>query len=155
MVTRHQAPDGDPVQAARDRSALHQIGEVTERVGLSLRTVRHYDEVGLVVPSGHTPGGFRLYTDDDIERLALIKRMKPLGFTLEEMRDLLALRDRLVGTAPTDPEYPVLLDRLRGYATAATERCEHLRTQLVHADAFAHTLRREVERYGHVPPDRA
>ena len=80
---------------------MHQIGEVAERVGLSLRTVRHYDEAGLVVPSGRTPGGFRLYTDDDIERLALIKRMKPLGFTLDEMRELLALRDRLVGTAPT------------------------------------------------------
>ena len=126
---------------------MHQIGEVAERVGLSLRTVRHYDEAGLVVPSGRTPGGFRLYTDDDIERLALIKRMKPLGFSLDEMRELLALRDRLVGTAPTDPDYPQLLDHLRGYATAATERCETLRKQLVHADAFADTLRREVTRY--------
>src|SRR5918998_6599180 len=153
MVTRRQAPDGDPVQAARDRSALHQIGEVAERVGLSLRTVRHYDEAGLVVPSGRTPGGFRLYTDDDIERLALIKRMKPLGFTLDEMRELLALRDRLVGTDPTDPDYPRLLDHLRGYAAAASDRCETLRTQLVHADAFADTLRREVGRYSHVARD--
>lgn len=128
---------------------MHQIGEVTERVGLSFRTVRHYDEAGLVVPSGRTAGGFRLYTDDDIDRLALIKRMKPLGFSLEEMRELLALRDRLVSTAATDPEYRALLDRLEGYAEAATERCESLRKQLLHADAFAETLRREVERYGH------
>ncbi len=132
---------------------MHQIGEVAERVGLSLRTVRHYDEAGLVVPSGHTPGGFRLYTDDDIERLALIKRMKPLGFTLDEMRELLGLRDRLVGTPSTDPAYLQLLDRLRGYAAAATERCESLRTQLVHADAFADTLRREVVRYSHIARD--
>ncbi len=132
---------------------MHQIGEVAERVGLSLRTVRHYDEAGLVVPSGRTPGGFRLYTNDDIERLALIKRMKPLGFALDQMRELLALRDRLVGTAPTDPAYPQLLDQLRGYATAATERCESLRTQLVHADAFADTLRREVTRYSLVAPN--
>ena len=129
---------------------MHQIGEVAERVGLSLRTVRHYDEAGLVVPSGRTPGGFRLYTDDDIERLALIKRMKPLGFALDEMRELLALRDRLVGTPPTDPAYRPLLDQLQGYATAATERCETLRKQLAHADAFADTLRREVARYSHV-----
>jgi MerR family copper efflux transcriptional regulator len=128
---------------------MHQIGEVTERVGLSFRTVRHYDEAGLVVPSGRTGGGFRLYTDDDIDRLALIKRMKPLGFTLEEMRELMALRDRLVSAAESDPEYRVLLERLDRYAEAATERCESLRRQLMHADAFAETLRREVERYGH------
>jgi MerR family transcriptional regulator, copper efflux regulator len=78
-----------------NRGALKLIGEVADRLGLSLRTIRHYDEVGLVVPSGRTAGGFRLYTDEDVERLALIKRMKPLGFSLDEMRDLLEIRDSL------------------------------------------------------------
>jgi len=136
---------------AAARVQMHQIGEVTERVGLSHRTVRHYDEAGLVVPSGRTAGGFRLYTDDDIERLFLIKRMKPLGFTLEDMRDLLVLRDRLVSTLPSDPGYQSLLERLQAFALAATERCERLRKELMHADAFADTLRREVTRYTHAP----
>ena len=55
------------------------------------------------MPSGRTVGGLRLYTDDDVERLALIKRMKPLGFALDEMRELLALWNPLVRTDPDSP----------------------------------------------------
>jgi MerR family transcriptional regulator, copper efflux regulator len=68
-----------------------QIGEAAARVELSLRTIRHYDEVGLVRPSGHTSGGFRLYSEADVERLRIVKGMKPAGLTLDEMRELLEL----------------------------------------------------------------
>ena len=66
---------------------MHQIGEVAERVGLSLRTVRYYEEKGLISPERRTDGGFRLYTDENIARLLLIMQMKPLGFSLDEMRE--------------------------------------------------------------------
>ncbi len=125
-------------------SAMHQIGEAAGRVGLSLRTVRYYEEVGLVVPSGHTPGGFRLYTDEDIERLELIKRMKPLGFDLEAMCELLSIRDRL---ANNDPDAATLADRLATYAHAAAGRCERLREQLAFAEEFAAALQEQVEKY--------
>ena len=72
-----------------------QIGEAAKRIGLSIRTIRHYEDAGLVVPSARSEGGFRLYTDPDLDRLRVVKRMKPLGFTLEEMRDLLRLLDAL------------------------------------------------------------
>ncbi|MDQ2910449.1 MAG: MerR family transcriptional regulator [Actinomycetota bacterium] len=68
-----------------------QIGEVATQVKLSLRTIRHYDEVGLVTPSGRTGGGFRLYSSEDVDRLRIVKGMKPAGLTLEEMRELLKL----------------------------------------------------------------
>ncbi|AFM15642.1 putative transcriptional regulator [Mycolicibacterium chubuense NBB4] len=68
---------------------LLQIGEVAARTQLSIKTIRHYDELGLVVPSARSAGGFRLYTPADVARLIAIRRMKPLGFTLEEMRELL------------------------------------------------------------------
>jgi MerR family copper efflux transcriptional regulator len=71
------------------------IGELAEKTGLSLRTIRHYDEVGLLEPTGRTVGGFRLYTQDDLARLLLIRRMKPLGFTLEEMTELLRIIETL------------------------------------------------------------
>lgn len=49
-----------------------KIGEVAERTGLSIRSLRHYDEVGVVSPSGKTPGGFRLYSERDVERILLV-----------------------------------------------------------------------------------
>ena len=69
-----------------------------------------------------------------------------MGLGLDEMRELLVLRDRLAGTAVGAPDHQVLLDRLREYAAAAVERCENPRRQLAHADAFATTLQHEVTR---------
>ena len=126
-------------------SVMHQIGEVAEAVRLSLRTIRYYEEVGVVPPSGRTAGGFRLYTDDDIERLRLVKQMKPLEFSLEEMRDLLHTRDRLAG-AEVGEEGEQLIERLRMYAAIAQTRCETLRAQLESAESFAGTLQRETSR---------
>ncbi|MBB6345892.1 DNA-binding transcriptional MerR regulator [Nonomuraea muscovyensis] len=117
---------------------LVQIGEVAEWLGLSLRTIRHYEEVGLVVPE-RTPGGFRLYNETDIGRLALVKRMKPLGFSLEEMRDLLDITDRI---AAGDDD-PTLLGRLHLFERAVADRAERLREQLAMAREFAEQLRRQ------------
>ena len=81
--------------ATQDAGKLLQIGEVAERVSLSLRTVRYYEEQGLLEPESRTSGGFRLYSEDQVDRLALIEEMKPLGFTVQEMRELLDARDQL------------------------------------------------------------
>ena len=121
---------------------MHQIGEVAEAVSLSLRTIRHYEEVGLVPPSGRSAGGFRLYTDDDVDRLRVVKQMKPLDFSLEEMRELLELRDRLAAT-PGGQEQSELVERLELFAMTAEQRCEALREQLDAAQAMAQMLRRE------------
>lgn len=119
------------------RSGLVQIGQVAERTGLSLRTIRWYEEEGLVVPTARTEGGFRLYSDDDVARLEVIKRMKPLGFALEEMRELLTLlADLDAGTGDRE----ALLDRLRMFHEAATARVTALREQLAVAERFAATL---------------
>ena len=56
-----------------------RIGEVAERTALSFRSLRHWDDVGLVQPSARTEGGFRLYTEKDVDRILIIRRMKPLG----------------------------------------------------------------------------
>ncbi|MEU4745714.1 MerR family transcriptional regulator [Actinosynnema sp. NPDC023658] len=114
-----------------------QIGAVADRTGLSLRTIRYYEEVGLVVPSARSRGGFRLYTEPDIDRFQVIKRMKPLGFQLEEMRELLTLLDGLSAAKDDDKH----LDRLAQFHTTAEERCEELRAQLCIAEDFAATLR--------------
>lgn len=109
------------------------IGELAERTGLSLRTIRHYDEIGLLKPSGRTEGGFRLYTQPDLERLLLIRRMKPLGFALEEMTDLLRIMEAQATEKDDDPN---VADQLAEYVTEARERRETLREELKMADDF-------------------
>jgi len=124
-----------------------QIGEVATRTGLSLRTIRHYEEVGLVTPSARSQGGFRLYTEHDVQRLMVIRRMKPLGFTLDQMRDLLAATDRLEsGETVSGQEHARLLERLRGFEQAAEERVADLRVQLARAQDFAASLRERIAR---------
>ncbi|MFG3530322.1 MerR family transcriptional regulator [Streptomyces sp. NPDC047917] len=120
-----------------------QIGEVAERTGLSLRTIRHYEEVGLIVPSARSKGGFRLYTEADVSRLMVIRRMKPLDFSLEEMRDLLEITDRLGSQddPPAPPERERLRERLDAYRKVTDARCETLRARLAMAEDFAATLR--------------
>ncbi len=106
-----------------------QIGEVAERIGLSLRTIRYYEEVGLAVPSARSGGGFRLYVEADVERLRVIMQMKPLGFSLEEMRELLQVLDT-GGPA----------ERFTHFREAAADRVTGLRRQLETAEAFAERL---------------
>lgn len=79
-----------------------KIGQVADAVGLSLRTVRYYEEVGLLVPAGRTPGGFRLYAADAVERLRVLKGMKPMGLTLGEIRELVEALDRTENPAELD-----------------------------------------------------
>lgn len=116
-----------------------QIGEVADRTGLSLRTIRHYEEVGLAPPSARSQGGFRLYTEDDVTRLLVIKRMKPLDFTLEQMRDLLAVLDELQ-TGPDAERRTELTGRLAGYRDMVEERCQKMRARLADAERFSAEL---------------
>lgn len=113
--------------------ALLQIGEVAEQVGLSLRTVRYYEEVGLVSPSARSEGGFRLYSDEDVSKLALVKRMKPLGLTLEEMGELVRLiEDGSQADALAEADLRRVVEGLREYATRgdiAIERFDRDLTQ--------------------------
>jgi len=65
------------------------VGQVAEQLGVTVRTLHHYDAIGLVVPSGRTSAGYRLYTVEDIERLQHAVVYRRLGFALEEITLLL------------------------------------------------------------------
>ncbi|MEU2915672.1 MerR family transcriptional regulator [Streptomyces massasporeus] len=124
---------------------LMQIGEVSERTGLSLRTIRHYEDVGIVAPSERSMGGFRLYTEAEVRRLALVRRMRPLGFCLDDVSALLDVLEQLPDDGRPLPEsaeetHEELVERLRTYWVKADARCEDLRRQLGHAEDFARSL---------------
>jgi DNA-binding transcriptional MerR regulator len=66
-----------------------KVGELARRTGLTVRTLHHYDAIGLVKPSMHTEAGYRLYTAGDIARLQQALSLRQLGFSLEEVRTCL------------------------------------------------------------------
>ncbi|MEM6519937.1 MAG: MerR family transcriptional regulator [Cyanobacteria bacterium P01_C01_bin.70] len=70
-------------------SNLLQIGELAKQTGLSIRTLRYYDEIGLLVPSHRTEAEYRLYSEADIARLQQILSLRQLGFALKEIRECL------------------------------------------------------------------
>jgi MerR family transcriptional regulator, thiopeptide resistance regulator len=72
---------------ARGRS--YQVKDLAEIAGISVRTLHHYDELGLLVPSARSDSGYRLYSDDDLLRLQQIMVNRELGLPLEEIRRML------------------------------------------------------------------
>ena len=115
------------------------IGDVADRTGLSLRSVRHYEDVGLLPTADRSPGGFRLYTGDAVERLLVVKQMKPLEFSLEQMRDLLDAKDELAA-GPGAARRDELQDILAGYRLLVEQRAARLEERLAAARALHTSL---------------
>lgn len=105
---------------------LLQIGEAAESVGLSLRTVRYWEELGLVEPEARSKGGFRLYSETDLSRLLVVKAMKPLGLTLEEMRELLELIDAAKAPGQTASSRDVVFTRIELFAQRVQDQVDHM-----------------------------
>lgn len=72
-----------------EAEAYLQIGEVADRTGVTQRTLRFYEEKGLLKPPSRLEGGFRLYSEDDVRRVEQIKRLQTLlGFTLADIKEM-------------------------------------------------------------------
>jgi DNA-binding transcriptional MerR regulator len=128
------------------KSTLSGIGAVAGRTGVSERTLRYYEELGLLRPTAHRRGGSRLYCEADVERVAHIRELQALmGFNLEEIRGIVAamdrldaLRDEYKGTADSGHQRELLeeaaraLEDLRGQVMA---KRDHLESFLAKLDA--------------------
>lgn len=68
---------------------MYKVKEVADMVGISVRTLHHYDEIGLLKPETVTPAGYRLYSDKDLERLQQILFFKELDFDLKKIKEIL------------------------------------------------------------------
>ena len=68
---------------------LLKVGELAKRTGLTVRTLHHYDEIGLLAPSGRSDSGYRLYSRDDVARLHGIQALRHLGLPLKDIAQLL------------------------------------------------------------------
>jgi DNA-binding transcriptional MerR regulator len=122
-----------------------KVGELARRTGLTIRSLHHYDEIGLLRPSLHTEAGHRLYTAADVARLQQIVSLRQLGFLLEEVGHCL---DR-PGFSPLEV-IRLHLARLREQIEMQKDLCQRLEglTQLfasareVSADEFLETIER-------------
>ncbi len=71
--------------------AMMQIGEAAKATGVSAKMIRHYEAIGLVPAAGRRESNYRDYSGDDLHRLGFIRRARDLGFSMDEIRDLLKL----------------------------------------------------------------
>lgn len=85
-----------PARDCDQRESLLRIGEAALRVGVSERALRYYEELGLVVPAHHSPGGNRRYGEPELARVRRIRELQDLmGLNLDEIRTVLCSEDRL------------------------------------------------------------
>lgn len=75
---------------------FQRIGDISNNLGISPRTIRYYEELGLIVPK-RTNGGFREYSSPEIKKLQSVLRLKNLGLSLEEIRKIVKMRRSIVG----------------------------------------------------------
>lgn len=87
---RVKAQDSNTMdQIAPAEKTLLRIGDVAQRTGITLRTLRYYEELALIEPDNRTKGNFRLYSPSVVQRVQFINSLKKLDFSLEEIRDVL------------------------------------------------------------------
>lgn len=99
-----------------------QVGAVAQLVGVSVRTLHHYDEIALVVPSGRTPKGYRTYSSADVERLHRVLTYRELGFALD-----------VIATLLDDPAVDAK-EHLRRQRDLLAERIDHLHAMATAVD---------------------
>ncbi len=122
-----------PSTASRQAAKPLTIGEIARKVGFTPRTIRYYEDIGLLNSVRRVEGGRRIYTDEDVRRLKFIKRLKLLGLTLEEMKEL---EELYLTHRSNERVLPRLLELLDQHLGEIESRIEQLRM-----------LKRDIEAY--------
>ena len=114
------------------------IGKLATAAGLSVSAVRYYERGGLLTPAQRTASGYRFYTLETVERLRFIQQAKALGFRLEEIKEILRLRD--TGQSPCECVRDMLAQKLR-----------NLEQEMARLQQFRRTLHKALERARKLP----
>jgi MerR family transcriptional regulator, repressor of the yfmOP operon len=166
MMTNQPVPLDAPTtteQAVEDGANYQRIEQVAARTGLTKRTLRYYEEIGLLPAPTRTEGGYRLYTEADVQQLERIKRLKDLlGFSLAEIREMADAEEqrehvREAWLRETDPHTRLAwLDRsdeltrhqlqlVEEKLAGLQEMQANLRARLDRLDALRNALREQLE----------
>jgi DNA-binding transcriptional MerR regulator len=104
-----------------------KIGQVAQKTGVAVKTIRYYEEIGLLAPTvERSESGYRLFEHQVLNRLAFIKRAQSLGLSLSEIKEILSLHDR--GQLPCGEVKQILNEKL----TAIAEQIEAL--EILHSE---------------------
>ncbi len=98
-----------------------EIHELEARTGVTAKTIRYYEQVGVLPPPRRKPNGYREYDGNDVERLKFVSGARQLDFSLDDIAEILALRDR------REAPCRVVLDLLEQKARVVARRIEELR----------------------------
>lgn len=110
------------MEAQASRTPTMRIGQLAERVGVNPKTVRYYEQIGLLPAPARTDSGYRAYDEDAVDRLSFIRAAQGFGLSLAAVREVLAFRDR--GERPCD----YVLDAVRRQADELDRRITELLT---------------------------
>ncbi|MGH9041596.1 MAG: heavy metal-responsive transcriptional regulator [Acidimicrobiia bacterium] len=100
-----------------------RIGEVASQAGVSTKTIRYYEDIGVILAPRRSPSGYRDYDDSALDRLAFVRAAQAVGLTLGEIRSILALRDGGDG-----PPCGHVLELLRARSAEIEHRIAELRS---------------------------
>jgi len=136
-------PVRDPGRPGSTVSGLLTVGELAEAGGVNTRTVKFWEEKGLLKPYQRTEGGFRLYEQRDVERIKLIKDLQTFNYTLAEIGNILRLMDTMPSLPETgDAEIPAELEKMRSSLEYLVGKMQETRQATVRVEAlFAKRLK--------------
>ncbi|HDZ49007.1 hypothetical protein LCGC14_0072200 [marine sediment metagenome] len=115
-----------------------KVNELAKRGGVTAETVRHYAREQLLAPERHPDNGYQLFSDTDLERLRFIQRARKLGFSVAEIRDILAHSDQ--GDSPC----PMVRDLL-------ASRLPQIRSRIAELEALAQRMEQALTSWQHMP----
>lgn len=129
--------------------ARFQIGDVAERTGVTQRTLRFYEEKGLLQPAERMDGGFRLYSATDIERIQMIKQLQSLlGFTLAEIKDMVEaeeIRAQIRATFRPDRDLAERRQRVQQVIASLRRQLDVVEPKLEQLAEMQHELRERLQ----------
>ncbi len=114
-----------------------RIGELGDRLGVNPKTIRYYESIGLLPEPERTPSGYRVYDESDVDRIIFIKTAQRLVITLDEIKEILALRER--GEAPCTYVRGILAKEVADIDQRIAD-LQRLRDELVTLEAVADRL---------------
>jgi DNA-binding transcriptional MerR regulator len=140
MTVEKSAPTGAETAPTREETRLLRIQEAAAEVGLTPRSVRYYEELGLLKPAARSEGDYRLYDETDVERLRFIKGLRDdAGFSLAEIAQLLedeAARERGHAAYHATSDPTARLQILRERAGRYRHQIEMLRSKIERLQAM-------------------